>query len=207
MLLLPVISLPVFRAPRSQAQELPRYLGQQKERAGLRPGLQTPTQRPPTHYVAVVRLSHEQHAANEVSSGHTLGAFAFPAGRQAKDKAEATGAFASFSSHLYCRNIHDTRQIQTRDCPKNVFLPPAHGIKCSIHLPSLCISNATATAHTGNTHPAQTPHRANPPWGFRTRATIRRAQQGPGSRLPACDASQKPKWWEQLELWHTLQQK
>lgn len=83
-------------------------LGQQKGRAGICPRLQTPTQSPVTHYVAVVSLSHEQHAANKVSSGHTLGAFAFPAGRQAKDKAEAIGAYASFSSHCYRWNTCKT---------------------------------------------------------------------------------------------------
>lgn len=56
-------------------------LEQWKARADVWPGLQTPTQSPLTHYVAVVSLSHEQHAANEVGSGHTLSAFAFPAGR------------------------------------------------------------------------------------------------------------------------------
>lgn len=74
-------------------------MGQQKERAGKGPGLQAPTRSPPTHYVAVVSLSHEQHAANEVGSGDTLGAFAFPAGTQTKDKAEATRAYASLPSH------------------------------------------------------------------------------------------------------------
>lgn len=45
-----------------------------------------PTQSPLTHYVAVVSLSYEQHAANKVSGGHALSAFAFPAGDKQRMK-------------------------------------------------------------------------------------------------------------------------
>lgn len=54
-----------------------------------------PTQSPLTHYVAVVSLSHEQHAANKVSGGHALSAFAFPAGDKQRMKQKPRGAHAS----------------------------------------------------------------------------------------------------------------
>lgn len=39
-----------------------------------------------TYNVAVMGLGHKQHPANQICSGHSLGAFTFPATRQDSDK-------------------------------------------------------------------------------------------------------------------------
>lgn len=80
-----MLPLPVLHAPGSQAWELCSFWGSRREEQHL-PCAPARTQSPLTHYVAVVSLSHEQHAANKVSGGHALSAFAFPAGDKQRMK-------------------------------------------------------------------------------------------------------------------------
>lgn len=90
-----------------------------------------PTKSPLTHYVAVVSLSHEQHAANKVSGGHTLSAFAFPAGDKHRMKQKPQERRLCLPTTATGTPV--TPHPVTRGCPKEAFLLN------SIYLLSLCI--------------------------------------------------------------------
>lgn len=110
-----MLPLPILHAPGSQAQEL----GAAEGKSWHVPCTSPPTQSPLTHYVAVVSLSHEQHAANKVSGGHALSAFAFPAGDKQRMKQKPQDR-TPLSAHVTTGT--PVTPDKSRDCPKETSL-------------------------------------------------------------------------------------